>query len=353
VIQAIPTYAMSVFKFPAGLCAEICSLANRFWWGQRGDSKKIHWLSKSKLSRPKVQGGIGFRDLHLFNMALLARQGWRLLQHPESLVYRVLKAKYFPHSSVLEAVVPHNASFMWRSICESLVVLNSGLRWRVGTGSRICIWKDAWLPGSTSNRVVSPPRVFDENATVDSLINWDSMCWNLDLIRQLFFPRDVELITSIPLSRRCPCDLLIWSATRQSIFTVKSAYNMLLVQQSRDEPSSSSVDKSGSFWNGIWAAKVQPKIKLFIWCACQDILPTLANLFRQGVSYSYSCRWCEDELESSSHILWQCEFAQRVWHASSVSFPAECLRSFSFSEVISCSLQSLSSPSLEIMFTTA
>ena len=134
VIQAIPTYAMSVFKFPAGLYAEICSLANQFWWGQRGDSKKIHWLSKSKLSRPKVQGGIGFRDLHLFNMALLARQGWRLLQHPESLVYRVLKAKYFPQSSVLEAVVPHNASFMWRSICESLVVLNFGLRWRVGTG---------------------------------------------------------------------------------------------------------------------------------------------------------------------------------------------------------------------------
>ena len=92
VIQAIPTYAMSVLKFPAGLCADICSLENRFWWCQRGDLKKIHWLSKSKLSRPKVQGGIGFRDLHLFNVALLARQGWRLLQHPESLVYRFLKS---------------------------------------------------------------------------------------------------------------------------------------------------------------------------------------------------------------------------------------------------------------------
>jgi hypothetical protein len=85
----------------------------------------------------------------------------------------------------------------------------------------------------------------------------------------------------------------------------------------------------------------------------QDILPTLANFFRRGVTHSYACRWCEDELESSSHILWQCEFAQRVWRASSVSFPAECLRSFSFSEVISCSLQSLTTLSLEIMFTTA
>ena len=56
------------------------------------------------------------------------------------------------------------------------VVLSGGLVFTgfcppLGTGSRIRIWKDAWLPGSTSNRVVSPPRVFDENATVDSLIN--------------------------------------------------------------------------------------------------------------------------------------------------------------------------------------
>ena len=46
VIQAIPTYAMSVFQFPAGLCADICSMANRFWWGQRGGNRKIHWVGK-------------------------------------------------------------------------------------------------------------------------------------------------------------------------------------------------------------------------------------------------------------------------------------------------------------------
>jgi hypothetical protein len=42
VIQAIPTYAMSCFRFPAGLCADITSMANRFWWGQRNGNWKIH-----------------------------------------------------------------------------------------------------------------------------------------------------------------------------------------------------------------------------------------------------------------------------------------------------------------------
>jgi hypothetical protein len=53
---------------------------------------------------------MGFRDLQLFNKALLAHQGWWLLHQPSSLLCRVLKAKYFPNQSFLEAVVPGNAS---------------------------------------------------------------------------------------------------------------------------------------------------------------------------------------------------------------------------------------------------
>ncbi len=73
VIQAIPTYAMSCFKFPTGLCVELSSMPARFWWGQRGSEWKVHWLSKQKLIKPKKEGGIEFRDLQLFNQALLTR----------------------------------------------------------------------------------------------------------------------------------------------------------------------------------------------------------------------------------------------------------------------------------------
>ena len=43
VIQAIPTYAMGCFKLPLGLCNEIEVLIRKFWWGQRGEKRKIHW----------------------------------------------------------------------------------------------------------------------------------------------------------------------------------------------------------------------------------------------------------------------------------------------------------------------
>ena len=42
VIQAIPTYTMRCFKLLVSLCNEIEALIKKFWWGQKGDRKKIH-----------------------------------------------------------------------------------------------------------------------------------------------------------------------------------------------------------------------------------------------------------------------------------------------------------------------
>jgi hypothetical protein len=54
------------------------------------------------MTKSKKEGGLGFRDLYGFNLAMLARQAWRMLTNPESLCAKVLKAKYFPNRSILE-----------------------------------------------------------------------------------------------------------------------------------------------------------------------------------------------------------------------------------------------------------
>lgn len=55
------------------------------------------------MGRAKSIGGLGFSDLSLFNKALLVKQCWRMIQFPDSLSSRILKAKYFPKSSLFDA----------------------------------------------------------------------------------------------------------------------------------------------------------------------------------------------------------------------------------------------------------
>jgi hypothetical protein len=66
------------------------------------------------------KGGLGYRDLHLFNLAMLARQGWRLITEPDSLRAQVLRAKYFPDGDPLMVEEKQGISYSWRSILRGL-----------------------------------------------------------------------------------------------------------------------------------------------------------------------------------------------------------------------------------------
>lgn len=142
IIQVIPTYAMGCFKLPLRLCNDIEVLIKKFWWDQQGERRKIHWLKWDKMTKSKMVGSMGFRDLALFNETLLAKQTWCLLHNMDSLFYKVFKARFFPNCSILEAKESRSGSYAWRSILHGQDVIEWGARWCIGTGRKVRVYRD-------------------------------------------------------------------------------------------------------------------------------------------------------------------------------------------------------------------
>lgn len=217
-------HVMGVFKLPFSVCDDLSKVIRNFWWGSEKGKRKTHWISWDKMVMPKRQGGIGFRDMRIFNQALLARQAWRLIQQPHSLCARVLKARYYPQGHILDTVFTGQPSLTWYAIAYGLELLKKGLIWRIGNGDSVRIWRDNWIPRNTALKPFGA-RARMRVIRVSELLHVHG-AWNTSLIRRIFWPVDAEAILKIRTSPRYQPDFLAWNPECNGIFTVRSAYRL-------------------------------------------------------------------------------------------------------------------------------
>ena len=145
------------------------------------------------------------------------------------------------------------------------------------------------VPSETNQKVYSPRTILPAEATVADLMDFSTPQprWKDFLVDSIFFPFEASIIKAIPLSIRRPEDTLIWSKNISGRFSIRSAYFLQLkVEKQSNGSLATTLDstKIHSFWKGIWSYLIPPKIKSFIWRACND-----------------------------SHLFWECSFAQSVW----------------------------------------
>lgn len=186
---------MGVFKLPAAFHEDYMQIIRQFWWGEDEDKRKVHWASWDTLTKPKQQGGMGFRDSVFFNQALLARQAWRLLQNPQSLAARLMKAIYYPRGNLIDTVFRSEASPVWHGIEHGLELLKQGIVWRVGDGKNIRIWRDNWLPRKFALKP-QPGKSKERHRRVNQLVNEGTGMWNTQLIHKMFYPVTLRLSCS-------------------------------------------------------------------------------------------------------------------------------------------------------------
>ncbi|XP_060969470.1 uncharacterized protein LOC133036757 [Cannabis sativa] len=283
VIQAIPSYAMSCFRIPLSICKTLDRLTAQFWWGSSGNHNKLHWKNWSSVCTSKFFGGLGFRNFVNHNQALLAKQAWRILTNPHSLVARLLKAKYFKNNDFLSASKGHCPSYTWTSLLWGRDLLSSGLISKIGNGLTTDTLRHYWL--------------------------------------HTYFSQDiVKAILTIPIDISQP-DSLIWSSHPSGNLTVNTAYHLATssASSSISAPSTSNRDFFKTWWKTLWHLPIPPKIKHFIWRAYHHILPTSSNLFSRKIIPSPYCSFRSHGQDTVTHSLLGCSRARKIWEKTSLA----------------------------------
>ncbi|KAL0405684.1 UNVERIFIED_CONTAM: hypothetical protein Slati_3882300 [Sesamum latifolium] len=171
VIQSMPTFVMGCFLSPLSTCCEIESIMADFFWNNK-EHRHIYWIAWPKLCSKKEDRGPGFRRLHLFNQALVAKKLWRIIMNPDCLMARALKHKYFPIQTF----------FLLRD------------------GQNVSIWRDRWISRPVLFKVLTAPHSLEPNVTVSALL-MERGQWNEELISAMFVTEDAVAILSIPVKR--------------------------------------------------------------------------------------------------------------------------------------------------------
>ncbi|XP_019178363.1 PREDICTED: uncharacterized protein LOC109173576 [Ipomoea nil] len=282
VAQSLPTYTMSLYYLSITFCEHIERMMNKYWWlSKSSNGGGVRWLAWNRMTFAKSEGGLGFKNLNKFNIALLAKQDF-------------LKAK-----------LGSNPSYSWRSILAGVDVLRRGCFRRIGDGRATKIWHHPWLPDKDHPYVQTP--ISDElgEAVVGSLIDHTIGDWNSNMLTTLFLPRDVELIKSIPVSVDF-ADKWSWRGDIRGLYSVRNGYRML-----REDTTTPPTPFTA--WKALWKTKLPPKVLNFAWRCATNVLPSVVSLATRGVVVDPCCPICLAGPETMDHIFFECSEVKDIW----------------------------------------
>ncbi|KAL0427995.1 UNVERIFIED_CONTAM: putative mitochondrial protein [Sesamum latifolium] len=282
---------MSCFKLSDRFLNELESLIANFFWNS-GTEFKIHWVAWTRLCTTKEAGGLGFRRLKEFNLALLAKQTWRVALGPSSVLNSVMSHKYFPHNSFFD-------SSRWTAL--------EGWGWHFDSDNGTSL-----DPETRFFSVDVSPASLPQDSCVAALLT-DAKAWDAELIKAEFCPLDADSILDIKLQDG-ECDSLVWHFEKQRQFSVQSAYNVALRLGKEAE-----CLVNAQSWDFIWWSKALPRVILFAWRCALDALPTTTCLRSCGILLADGCGWCRSETEEVLHVLFHCILARLVWAISDLT----------------------------------
>ena len=143
IIGALPIYTMEAASILKSILNDIERFQRNFVWGHDFNQRKLHMISQNSFCRPKLQGGLGFKNLANMIQACLLKLAWRLISEKDHLWAQVMFGKYGRNCDWLSKVDKKESDLiLWKELCRIWHHLWEGLSWSIGNGKLVNFWTD-------------------------------------------------------------------------------------------------------------------------------------------------------------------------------------------------------------------
>ncbi|GAU22230.1 hypothetical protein TSUD_227660 [Trifolium subterraneum] len=288
--------------------------------------------SWDQICLPKELGGLGVKNLDLFNVALLNKWKWRFLTDNDALWADLLRFRYghLPTLVIGGSPIPLGAKYStwWKDIMSSGREAESdgfqtNVRAVVGNGNNIGFWKFKWFGNQPFNELF--PNLFAKETHLNVMIAerlggngvsyMSSWQW-VDRLSTEEANQMKELSEPLVGFSLHPfnSDRWRWIQESSGIFSVKSYYNVLIENSHMEELDINVLTAIRQLCRN----DVPSKVLFFGWRLLLERPPTRVALNHRGIllnQQDLSCIFCSLIHEDCSHLFFQCPFSKSVWEA--------------------------------------
>jgi ribonuclease HI len=293
-----------MYSWPVALLKDLEKCIRNFIWSGDKDKRKLVTVSWEKICRSYNQGGLNIRSLTKMNLASNLHLCWKLFNSQSSWAI-LLRDRVVRGSTTIQH---HIFSSIWCSVKEEVSVLKDNCTWLLGDGKDINFWNDRRCGPPLSDQLSIPAHICQSlKASVSDFIVEGN--WVIPSQLSNAYPNLYSIISQITIPLVAAKDKLLWKLTDDGELSLKEAY-LFKIQQIHELP-----------WaKCIWSPDIPPSKSLLAWRLMHSKVPTDENLMARGCYIPSMCNLCNNHIETSFHIFFECPFAVRLW-----SWLAGCL----------------------------
>ena len=151
---------------------------------------------------------------------------------------------------------------------------------------------------------------------------------------------------SIPLCLTEQLNELIWPHNANGAYIVKSGYQFLQTEFQNQQLGQSNPLMLKPLWKGIWSLNVPSKVKILVWRAAKNSLPTKQNLVKRKVLTNDCCDHCKMQQEDTLHALYLSPKLEEIWFSVQAWNQHNLQQKTSFVDLMGCILVENRDPDL-------